>query len=89
MIFNLGYICNAVGFVMLLYVTIFMLVAPNAPPPIVFRKATTTTATALVEEPWTAEDLGALARTNKVAAAVRSLKNAARNSGTPVLLIKG
>ena len=74
-------ICNVVGVVIGLYLTTFMLLAPNAQP-FVFRKP------ALVESKWTAQDLGTLARTGKVATAVRRLKNAARKSGTPVLEVE-
>ena len=41
------------------------------------------------ERRWTAQDLGGLARTDKLAAAVKNLTSAVRSSGAAVLEAKG
>ena len=81
--FNLITVCNILGLFIGLYVATFMLVAPSAQPFLLPR-------TSMVDERrWTAQDLGGLARTDKLAAAVKRLTSAVRSSGAAVLEAKG
>ena len=72
--------CNMVGILIVLSVTTFMLPAPNTQPFVFFK-------TSSVEDKWTAQDLGTLARHKNMAAAVgHLLTGVARQPGAPVAL---
>ena len=82
---SINTMCNILGLLMGLYVTVLMIVAPNSQPFSV-RKSS---ALLVAGESWTAQDLAKLARTDKLAAAVNRLTSAARDSGAAALEVEG
>ena len=80
MVCSMRTICTLMGVPIVLYVTTLMLSVPNAQPFVFFEAS-------LVEDKWTAQDLGTLARTKNMAAAVgHLLKDVAGRPGAPVVL---
>ena len=77
-------LCNMLGLLMGLYVTMLMLVAPDAQP-----FAVSKTSALVVGGRWSAQDLAKLARTDNLAAVVKRLTSAARNSGGAALEVEG
>ena len=77
-------VCNLLGLLMGLYVTMLMLVAPNAQPFAVTKKSALA-----VGGRWTAQELAKLARTDNLATAVKRLTSSARKSGGAALEDEG
>ena len=81
---NMDTLCNMLGLLMGLYVTMLMLVAPDAQP-----FAVSKTSALVVGGRWSAQDLAKLARTDDMATAVKRLTSAARKSGGAALKDEG
>ena len=81
---NMDTLCNMLGLLMGLYVTMLMLVAPDAQPFAVSKSSTL-----VVGGRWSAQDLAKLARTDDMATAVKRLTSAARKSGGAALKDEG
>ena len=81
---SMNTICNILGLLMGLYVTMLMLVAPDAQPSAVSKSSAL-----VIGGRWSAQDLAKLARTDNLATAVKRLTSAARNSGGAALKDEG